>query len=558
MGINILSSFYFIERKMFMAVTPNTRIRLLKSPIELDNLNQLTFQNKEAQTNYFLSLPHIEIDNCTYQRKDDIIRFPAHIDSILEYNYVMYQNSNYSNKWFYAFIDEMTYYSDNTTYIKISTDCFQTWQFDIDVKRSFVVREHTNNDTIGANIVPEGIETGEYVVTESHPFSYLRDGVNEGDDVPNQQVLVIGVTRDPTTSGYDKIYGDSLRGTYSGAKYYAVENANSMNNLLKTYANKGFIDDVVSIFIAPIDLVIVGRRWVEYNFGSGAYSLIESDPVAESAFRGIYMTFEFPTTLDGYTPRNNKLFTKEFSYIYATNFCGSAVQYYYEYFQNVLDLDHNYCQFYLQGVLTPGCSIESLPDNYQHTHNQEYNAATFGLPAPKLPLCNWNSDQFTNWLAQNGTNRILQYAGSMAGAIMGAASGNIKTTAAGIGGILGTIAQYKTHSYAPNENNGSLNNSDVNYAHSRCFGYYSMSVSNSMARKIDRVFDAIGYATNEMKIPNITGRRNWNYVQTKSVAILGTIPQVDLQTIKDMFNNGVTFWHNPATFLDYSQNNDII
>ena len=87
-----------------MAVTPNTRIRLLKSPIELDNLNQLTFANKEAQTNYFLSLPHIEIDNCTYQRKDDIIRFPAHIDTLLEYNYVMYQNTNYTNKWFYIIV----------------------------------------------------------------------------------------------------------------------------------------------------------------------------------------------------------------------------------------------------------------------------------------------------------------------------------------------------------------------------------------------------------------------------------------------------------------------
>lgn len=240
-----------------MAVTPNTILRLLKSPIELDNLNQLTFANKEAQTNYFLTLPYIEVNNCTYQRKDSIIRFPAHIDSILEYNYVMYKNSNYSDKWFYAFIDEMTYYSDNTTYIKISTDVYQTWQFDIEVKRSFVVREHTNNDTIGANIVPENIETGEYVVTESHPFSYLRDTVNTGDDVPNEHVLVIGVTRDPRYNDFPKIFGESMRGTYSGAKYFAVENAESMNNLLKTFANKGYIDDVISIFIAPIALVVL-------------------------------------------------------------------------------------------------------------------------------------------------------------------------------------------------------------------------------------------------------------------------------------------------------------
>ena len=376
-----------------------------------------------------------------------------------------------------------------------------------------------------------------------------------------EHVLVIGVTRDPRYSDFRKIYGESMRGTYSGAKYFAVENASSMNNLLRTYASKGYIDDVISIFLAPAALVITSAsNWESYQWDSniGYFSILPQEELAMSSFRDISTTFAFPTTCDGYTPINNKLFTGEFSYIYGTNYCGSGAKYYYEFFNNALTLDHNYCQFKLRGVLTPGCSIESAPDNYMHMHNAEYNAATFAIPAPKLPLCNWNSDQFTNWLAQNGTNRVLQYAGSMGTAIMGAASGNINTTAAGIGGILGTIAQYKTHSYAPNENNGSLNNSDVNFANSRCFGYYCMSVTSSMARKIDRTFSAIGYATNEIKIPNITGRRNWNYVKTQSVAILGSIPQVDLQTIKDMFDNGVTFWHNPATFLDYSQNNDII
>ena len=50
-----------------MVIVPNSRIRLLKSPIELDERNQLTFSNVKAQTSYFMSLPHLEYDNCTYQ-----------------------------------------------------------------------------------------------------------------------------------------------------------------------------------------------------------------------------------------------------------------------------------------------------------------------------------------------------------------------------------------------------------------------------------------------------------------------------------------------------------
>lgn len=125
-----------------MALTPDTEIRLLKLPLTIDNKNQLTFSNIEAQTNYFLSIEdHIDIDQCSYQRKDNIIRFPAHIDSIIQYDYVMYKNKNYDDKWFYAFIIGMEYENDGMTNVAIQTDVFQTWQFDILWKQSFIERE---------------------------------------------------------------------------------------------------------------------------------------------------------------------------------------------------------------------------------------------------------------------------------------------------------------------------------------------------------------------------------------------------------------------------------
>jgi hypothetical protein len=67
-----------------------------------------------------------------------------------------------------------------------------------------------------------------------------------------------------------------------------------------------------------------------------------------------------------------------------------------------------------------------------------------------------------------------------------------------------------------------------------------------------------GYQVNTLKVPNITGRRNWNYIKTIDINITGNIIQEDMQKIKNIFNNGVTLWHNPSTYLDYSQNNDII
>lgn len=124
-----------------MAIQPQTDLRLLKVPLTLDNKNQLTFSTLNAQTSYFLSLPHLEINNISYQRKDSIIRYPAHIDSIIQYNYCMYKNENYTNKWFYGFIIGMKYINDGMTEILIQTDVYQTWQFDITFKESFVERE---------------------------------------------------------------------------------------------------------------------------------------------------------------------------------------------------------------------------------------------------------------------------------------------------------------------------------------------------------------------------------------------------------------------------------
>lgn len=180
-----------------MAVTPNTQIRLLSVPFEIDNKNQLTFNNITAQTNYFTSLPNLEIEECSYQRKDNIIKWPAHIDTILNYNYVMYKNKNYSNKWFYAFIDKMEYENNGTTNISIKQDVFQTWQFDLLYKKMFVEREHVNtaDDIVGNNTIPEGLQLGEYI---SNKKSQWINSVGHNPLYNNRNMaIVVGATSLP-------------------------------------------------------------------------------------------------------------------------------------------------------------------------------------------------------------------------------------------------------------------------------------------------------------------------------------------------------------------------
>src|SRR5699024_8788953 len=114
-----------------MVVAPQSNIILLKVPLTLDNKNQLTFASKQAQFNYFNGLSKIEMDNATYVRKDNKIYFDEKYDNLIQYNYLMYQNESYSDKWFYAFITNMNYENNQTTSIEFITDVWQTWQFDI-------------------------------------------------------------------------------------------------------------------------------------------------------------------------------------------------------------------------------------------------------------------------------------------------------------------------------------------------------------------------------------------------------------------------------------------
>ena len=82
----------------------------------------------------------------------------------LQANYLAFQNPDYSNKYFFAFIEGVEYVNDKTTKINYKVDLFTTWRSYFNLKSCFVVREHVTDDTLGIHTVPESLETGDYIV----------------------------------------------------------------------------------------------------------------------------------------------------------------------------------------------------------------------------------------------------------------------------------------------------------------------------------------------------------------------------------------------------------
>ena len=531
-------------------IAPQSDVYLLKVPLEINDINQLTFSNTTTQFNYFNSLPKIPVDNYTYQRKDGTIRFGANFDDIMQYNYVMYRNEAYSNKWFYAFITGMEYLNDNVTAISIKTDVWQSWQFDLIYKRTFVEREHVNNDAIGANTIDEGLELGEYMINSSRTLKPDRTVTDHDGASISGLYYPIFFQVSELASGISiasSMYDSAYNGVFSGLKYFAVTSYSNARSIISRYDSDGKGDSIIAIFLAPMEFLQGAKKFGELGFNiyipqdSGRPTRLMDD-----------ISITRPSTLNGYSPRNNKLFVYPFSYVYLTNNAGIDTTFRFEDFTNATP------KFYMAGALGQGCTVKLCPSSYKgYTAGAE--VFEYGVTGAKYPICAWASDYYTNWVTQNAANIGLSAATSVVSAGVNASYGNMigagSSLLSGIGGVMAQRYQAQVH---PDQAKGNTNSSDILIGWQRYYTVDCMSVRAEVARSIDDYFSMFGYKVNRVKVPNITGRRNWNYVKTIGCYIDGDVPQTDLQEIKDMFNNGITLWHHASTFADYSQNNDII
>jgi len=548
-----------------MAITPNTNLRLLKCPIEIDNKNQIKFTSKQAQYNYFNSLPSLNLDDedISYQRKDSIIAFPEHIDNLWEYNYCMYQNENYTDKWFYCFITDMKYENDGLTYITIKTDVFQTWQFDLTFMKSFVEREHVNDDTIGLHTIPENLQLGEYIEQLVNSSDKI-----EWNSLLTNIVVVLGVSEVGVGVTTYPSGNKQYNGVFSGLTYITFPTFSDCASYIRALQSSETEDLIYTAFLAPLSLVndaFENKFTPEgYNFEMAfvPYSALAKD-IAQC-----HVSDDFKLDKN-YTPVNNKLLSYPYRYFLLSNNVGNFAEYHYELFKHD---NNNKMLFYIMGAINNGCSIKAFPESYNKAipTGESYSETDimYSLDAPKLPTCSWINDPYTNWLTQNAVNiplDIIKNVGQIAVGT-GLAIGTAGTGAIAGGGLIlsgsmgiaNTMSEIYEHSLAPETVKGGANQGDLIFGLRKMFTPVKFSIKEEYAKNIDNYFSMFGYKVNETKIPNLTGRRNWNYVKTIDINIEANIPQADLTEIKEEFNSGITIWHNTNTFLDYSQNNDII
>lgn len=487
-------------------------------------------------------------------------------------NYIAFKNPYYGNKWYFGFVEDIVYINNNTTTIKYKLDVFSTWYSSMNVGKAFVEREHVSDDTFGLHTIPEKLNTGDFIINGTDIF----------DEFQSTTYIVMGVTGVPESIG-SVLYGSSVpynapntiyNGIFGGLKYIAFQTSTSASQFLGVMDIEGKSDNVVSIFLVPSSmLTITQSQWKQcpwtYEWGSikfnwtFTYYLVPnknnpSDPDEAILFDNKTVTMN--NTLDGYTPKNNKMFTKEFNHLYITNNSGGEIVYAYEDFKDHLP------SFKAVGSICPGCSIRLLPRQYKKYENTTSNniLLSYGLAGAKYPTCSWRCDAYTNWMTQNGVNgtflQNLGVATTIAGGAILAPDTFGVSAVNSIGNVMLETDENRKLKH-PMQAKGNVNVGDVTFSCGlNTFQYFQLSCKYEYAKICDDYLSRFGYRINEIKTPNLNSRSKFNFIKIGGAdeLITGDIPASDLEEINNIFRKGVTIFHDYTTFGDYTQTNSIV
>lgn len=495
-------------------MTPNTSLYICRGiPWNSDYSHVRLFASANAANTYIISKAAYTKTQYSYISKSKQIRVDGMADQYRDCNYIAWKNTGYSNKWFYGFITDVVYLADNTCLISFEYDIFQTWFYDTTVNPSYVEREHVNDDTIGANTVPENVVMGDPVnVASSNNY------------IPHKWYMYATQVFDEITqAGFAPIEPGATDNEVSGYYKIPLTSRAQASRLVDLYTRKGKLESLISMF-----------------------ALTDSTSASSSA----NYTIARPTAFGDYIPKNNKLLCYPYNYSTLV-LAGSETPYRYEWFADGV------ATFALKKPKYAGGSSYVFPVGYQ---KESSATSAFALensvPTGAYPTASFGANAFQNYLVQYGPQLAVGLIGQVVNIGANIATGNAdEAISAGVA-IGQDIMDLRTHSLNSQTVAGTQSVAQLAYDTQLIIRIVSKQILPEYAQIIDEYFTAFGYKVCRIKAPNITGRPSWNYVKTIGAQVSGNIPEYAETALKAMLNNGVTFWHTNDVG-NYSLNNSL-
>lgn len=528
-----------------MYIYPNSTIKLLRNiSLTNDYDHTIYFTGRIAQSEFFLSKAKYTLDNQSYQRKErGYIQVNLNQNDLWDCTYLMFRNTSYNAKWFYAFITSVDYVNDNVSMIHYEIDVIQTWHFDYILDRCFVERQHSEYDDMFTNLIDENLDLGDdYKIYQTQSF----------DLTPSNLIMI---SNDNITASTDP--DGVMEEVFFNSYFYPIH--------IRTFNLDG-------------NIATAERRrlkyWVDLLKSEGQEQTIISISQYPSFIKAPISNSEYPdgryfqttesftftpylTSIDGYTPRNKKLFNYPYNFLKITDHLGDSATYQWE------NWNADYLgRFEINGTIIGKPSVSAYPKYYKGiTDNYDEGISINNFPENPL-----NGDAWKLWWAQNGQQyKTAQAIGAIKEAV-GAIRSVVNPNPDALGGaesaadLFARVAMVdafkKDLHHRPNQTYGQANENTLNMMCDRYeLAFYQMTIKAQFARVIDQYFSRFGYASHEIKVPNRNARLNWTYVKTVGCEISyqnnSGVPSDDAVKIKSIYDRGITWWNNGNRVGDY-------
>lgn len=478
--------------------------------------------------------------NYSYIRENNTIVVKRNYEELLKYNYLIYINQNYNGKYICAFITKMDFLAENSTRIYLKTDYYHTYKDQIEPLSSFIERAHVakHDDVKGWYTQSEGIDTGSYIIDSEEEELFSGDvaiavmvkAVMKTDDE--------GSVLDPILGHFKAIEGGLYQGIPLSYKIYVFgkENAQDYFDFIKKYVERGGEEHILAVYTVP-------RDFIDNELKPGYYEVIK--PARDWVTKQVSLLDD---TIDGYTPKNNKLFTYPYCYARMQNGNGTQKILKFEDF-NVPNAPYGTLVFQSRANVISGAPVVKTYTGFAKNYfdNDDFLILS---GYPQLP---WSSNGYQSWLANNSGNIVSQITGLgiTIGAI--ASGGAMAGAVAGVTSLLGGMAD-KSKQISKSE--GSLSGNSVDLTTGRLKNTVAKySVRKEYAKIIDNFFTMYGYRISENRVPQLRNRPRFNYIKTNGFNFRLQAPAEAKKEIKSIFDKGVTIWHVEETMMDYTMDN---
>lgn len=263
--------------------------------------------------------------------------------------------------------------------------------------------------------------------------------------------------------------------------------------------------------------------------------------------------FSYNATLSGgYTPKNKKCYCYPYNYVSISNYYGGEKTLKYENFSNATQ--NQSFVLHLSQCVSQEPTYAVIPWDYEGIQ-KNYDMIVKYDNFPQLP---WNYDAYANWFALNSNSIIFDYIKNAAGLVIGAATGNASVAASSAFSAISETVSLLDKAKQPEQTRGKIVGNLLIYTGKAGIFIRKMCAKTEYIAMIDKFFTQYGYNICEYKIPSYHNRRNFDYLKTANIDIIGDIPQEDIEELESIFDNGVTVWHIAASYGNYTVDNSPI